>query len=375
MRVVHSPPTQKAAPSSVARSDKHHGTHGTVSPSAISSGKRRAGDEFLRHPQVAGGGCFPQPHSAPDISALVSLWGLDHAQGPINGDQMAAAIETGVGDKDGQAASGEFQMFADWASRNQGRLSPEARQVMDVYAKYARSAQARGMKGIPEGEFQQMVKEMRGVNDASVTAALAELDRAQGPVNGDQMAEAIRKGVADLDGKAATDEFKQFADWAKKNEGRLSPEARQVLGIYEKYAKAAQAQGQSGIPDGEFRKMTQEMNAVRDAGASRELFRLSMTPGRIGGLQMLHAIRRGVGDLDGKSATDEYQLFADWAKANTGKLSPAAQEVLGIYEKYAKAAQAQGQSGIALTDYRQMLREMIHAARPPMAFLARAIAG
>jgi hypothetical protein len=259
MRVAHSSPTPKTAPSSVARSDKKHGTQVTVSPSAISSGKKRAGDEFLQHSQVARGGCFPQPHSAPDVSALISLWGLDHAQGPINGDQMAAAIETGVGDKDGQAASGEFQMFSDWASRNQGRLSPEAKQVMDVYAKYARSAQARGMKGIPDGEFQQMVKEMRGVQDASATAALAELDQAQGPVNGDQMAEAIRKGVADADGKGATDEFKQFADWAKKNEARLSPEARQVLGLYEKYAKAAQAQGQSGIALTDYRQMLREM--------------------------------------------------------------------------------------------------------------------
>jgi hypothetical protein len=90
---------------------------------------------------------------------------------------------------------------------------------------------------------------------------------------------------------------------------------------------------------------------------------------------MLDAIRRGVGALDGKSATDEYQLFADWAKANKGKLTLAAREVMGIYEKYAKAAQAQGQSGIALTDYRQMLREMIRSARPPMTFLTRAIAG
>jgi hypothetical protein len=167
-------------------------------------------------------------------------------------------------------------MFADWASRNQRKLSPEARQIMDVYAKYARLAQARGMKGIPEGEFQQRVKEMRGVQDASATAALAELDEKQGPINGDQMAAVIRKGVADADGKGATDEFKQFADWAK---------------------------------------------------------------------------------------------------ANPAKLSPEAQKVMGLYEKYAKAAQAQGQSGIALTDYRQMLREMVHVARPPMAFLMRAIAG
>jgi DNA gyrase inhibitor GyrI len=220
-----------------------------------------------------------------------------------------------------------------------------------------------------------MVREMRNVKDVSATAALAELDKTQGPINGDQLAEAIRKGTEDADGKGATDEFKQFADWAKKNESRLSPEAKQVMAIYEKHAKAAQAQGQSGMARSDFDSMVKEMNNVKDAGATRELARLSATPGRVSGREMMNAIRRGVGDFDGKSATDEFKQFADWAKANPSKLSPAAKRVMDVYEKYAKAAQAQGQSGIALQDYRRMLREMSHAARPPLALLARSIAG
>ncbi|MBV4420678.1 hypothetical protein KM800_15395, partial [Clostridium tyrobutyricum] len=62
----------------------------------------------------------------------------------------------------------------------------------------------------------------------------------------------------------------------------------------------------------------------------------------------MDAIRRGVGDFDGKSATDEFKQFSDWAKKNPNKLSPAARRVMDVYEKYAKAAQAQGQSGISL---------------------------
>jgi hypothetical protein len=473
MRIANSNPALLNTLTSTTRGEARPGTLGTVS-SAVTSGPRLAGDAFVKPSMLGGrGGCFPGPQQLPDVSALIAVWGLENTQGPINGDQMAAAIEAGVEDKDGQAASSEFQMFSDWAQRNQGKLSPEAKEVMGIYEKYARSAQARGMSGIPDGEFRQMVQEMRDVKDASATAALAELDQAQGPINGDQMAEAIRKGTEDADGKGATDEFKQFADWAKKNEHRLSPEAKEVMAIYEKHAKAAQAQGQSGIPHGDFREMVKEMDGVqdasataalaeldkapgmingdqmaeairkgtedadgkgatdefkqfadwakknehrlspeakevmgiyekhakaaqaqgqsgipdsgfrqmvremrnvKDASASRELARLSMTPGRVGGRQMMDAIRRGVGDFDGKSATDEFKMFADWAKKNSNKLSPAAKRVMDVYEKYAKAAQAQGQSGISLPDYRRMLREMSQAARPPMNLLARAIA-
>ncbi len=299
-----------------------------------------------------------------DLSTTAALAGLDKLKGPINGDQMAAAIKKGVQDLDGKGATDEFKQFADWAKQNESKLSPEAKQVMAVYEKYAKAAQAKGQSGIDTRDFKKMVAEMNAVKDASATAALAELDKAKAPINGDQMAEAIEKGVQDLDGKAATDEFKQFADWAKKNQAKLSPEAKQVLGIYEKYAKGAQAKGQSGIEVGDFKKMVAEMKAVKDASATAALAGLDKAKGPINGDQMAAAIKKGVGDLDGKSASDEFKQFADWAAKNQSKLSPEAKQVMAVYEKYAKAAQAKGQSGIDAAEYKKMISEMHAASRP-----------
>ncbi len=203
-----------------------------------------------------------------DVGASKELAKLDAHKGPINGDQLAAAIERGTRDLDGKAASDEFKQFADWAKKNQSRLSPEAKQVMDIYEKYAKAAQAKGQAGIAPADYKKMVSEMKGVQDAGVARELAKLDSHKGPVSGDQLTSAIDRGVRDPDNKAATDEFKQFADWAKKHPAKLSPEAKQVMDIYEKYAKAAQAKGQSGIDPAEYKKMVSEMRSASRPGNS-----------------------------------------------------------------------------------------------------------
>jgi hypothetical protein len=163
------------------------------------------------------------------------------------------------------------------------------------------------------------------------------------------LAAAIRKGTEDADGKGATDEYRQFADWAQKNESQLSPEARQVLDIYKKHSEAAQAQGQSGMLDSDFRQMVKEMDEVRDDSVAQALVKLSRTPLEVSGRQMLRAIRKGVGDLDGKSATDEFKQFADWTRESGKKLSPKAKRVMAVYEKYAKAARPPPPTRLART--------------------------
>ena len=55
-------------------------------------------------------------------------------------------------------------------------------------------------------------------------------------------------------------EFKDIQKFAKENSQLFSPQAKQTLAIYEKYAKAAQGKGQTGIPIGEFAKMQTEMS-------------------------------------------------------------------------------------------------------------------
>ncbi|MBL8956245.1 MAG: hypothetical protein JNK82_36065, partial [Myxococcaceae bacterium] len=92
-----------------------------------------------------------------------------------------------------------------------------------------------------------------------------------------------------------------------------------------------------------------------DVSAANALNELSRLPPPISGEAMMLAIKRGVGDLDGKSTTSELQMFKDFAKKNADKLSPEAHTCVGIYEKYAQAA---GSGGIPQAEFGKMLGEM-----------------
>jgi hypothetical protein len=301
--------------------------------------------------------------ATPDMSARVELWSLDRSRGPVTGERMMDAIERGLGDFDGQGAAKEFQQFADWASKNASRMTPEAHQVLGLYAKHARRAQAKGEGDIALREFFKMLGEMKGVKgvkEGSVPAELARLEQTQGPISGDQMADAIRRGSKASEGPEAADEFHLFNDWASKNAHRMTPEARRMLETYGKVTGAAGA----GVPEAERSMTKQEVPQVRDLRTSMALLELSLQPGRVSGRDMLGAIRRSMGDMDGKSVTDEYKLIADWARANPAKLSPEAERVMDIYTRFNEAAQARGRSGISFSATQQMLREMREAAQP-----------
>ncbi len=299
----------------------------------------------------------------PDMSARVELWSLDRSRGPVTGERMMDAIERGLADFDGQGAAKAFQQFADWAGKNAGRMTPEAHQVLGLYAKHARKAQAKGESDIPLRDFFKMLGEMKGVKgvkEASVPAELARLEQLQGPISGDQMADAIRRGSQASGGPEAADEFHLFNDWANKNAHRMTPEARRML---ETYGKVTGAHG-TEVPAAEHSLTKQEIPQVRDLRTSMALLELSLKPGRVSGRDMLGAIRRSMGDMDGKSVTDEYKLIADWARANPAKLSPEAERVMDIYTRFNDAARARGRSGISFSATQQMLREMREAAQP-----------
>ncbi|HVE86595.1 MAG TPA: hypothetical protein VND93_27245, partial [Myxococcales bacterium] len=297
-----------------------------------------------------------------DVSARDAIKELDGKKGPISGEDMAKAIEKGTKDPDAQAAGKEFKQFADWAGKNQDKLSPEAKEVMKVYAKYASAAKAKGQTGIAPGEYTKMVAEMKkaGATDVSAASAIKELNGKPAPISGEDMAAAIEKGTKDTDGQAAGKEFKQFSDWAAKNQDKLSPEAKEVLKVYEGYAKAAQAKGQTGIPQADYDKMVGEMKKVgaTDASAAAAIKELDGKQAPISGEDMAKAIEKGTSDADNNAAGKEFKQFADWAAKNQDKLSPEAKEVLKVYEGYAKAAQAKGQTGIAQGDYDKMVGEM-----------------
>lgn len=196
--------------------------------------------------------------------------------------------------------------------------------------------------------------------DASVAAATAKLDQQPGPISGEDMAKAIKEGTQDLDNSSAGREYRQFSDWATKNQDKLSPEAQEVMKVYTKYANTAQAQGQTGMPQATFDKMCAEMNKVgaTDVSAQKAIDGLSKGDGKISGEDMTRAIEQGTKDLDAHSAGAEHDQFAKFAKQNPDRLSPEAKQVMDIYNKYASAAKANGQTGINPADYQKMLGEM-----------------
>jgi Holliday junction resolvasome RuvABC DNA-binding subunit len=295
-----------------------------------------------------------------DVSAKNALAELDKKTGTISGEDLAAAIDKGTQDADGQAAGKEFAAFEKWAKANESRLSPEAKEVMDLYRKAAADAKAKGQTGIPQDEMKALLEKMKNVGDSSAKAAISELDKKTGTISGDDLAAAIDKGTQDADGQAAGKEFEAFEKWAKANESRLSPEAKEVMDLYRKAAAEAKAKGQTGIPEDQMKALLAKMKDVGDVSAKQALAQLDQkaAAGTVSGDDLLKAIKQGTADLDGQAAGKEFAEFEKWAKANEGKLSPEAKEVMGIYKKYVDEAKAKGQTGISEADSKKMFREM-----------------
>jgi hypothetical protein len=309
--------------------------------------QQRVGDAFTS--SVAGRGCWTPPSNnwqPKDLGAMVEMNKLNQTSGSIGAEQFTDSIERAIGDMDGQAASGEYRAVSDWAANNRERLTPEARQVMDIYSKYAAMSQARGESGIPQADYNKMISEMRDVGDASAKAALARLDNKTfgGTVSGQDMARAIRTGTADNDGQAGGAELKEFEKWAAKNESRLSPEAKEVLDVYRKHAKAAQAQGRTGLTGAETAAMNREMRQVGagDVSARKATEALDKQNGPISGEDLTQAIREGISDTDGHSTTSELREFEKWAAKNESRLTPEAKKVLQTYQDAAHKAGPRG---------------------------------
>lgn len=306
---------------------------------------------FPGGPTKPGGGCW----TPLDLSALVELNKLDQTKGPIGAEQLADAIKNGTADLDGQAASGEYRAFAEWAQKNAGRLTPEAKQVMDIYSKYAAQAQARGETGITQADSQKMFAEMAKVGDQGAKRALAKLDKLPSPVSGRDLARAIESGVKDKDGNTKA-ELDAFRDWAKKNESKLSPEAKDVLKAFEKHAGKALAHGGKDLSAREWTDLKKEFRDINtgDVSARKALEKLDKEHGPISGEDLLDAIKEGVSDTDGHSTTSELREFQNWARKNQDRLTPEAKQVLATYEKFAKKA---GRDGLTQGEFDSMLKE------------------
>ena len=285
-------------------------------------------------------------------------------QGEISGDQMQKAIVDGTKDLDSQAAGNEYKDFKQYADKNWSRMSPDAREKFRVYEKTAKSNQAKGKTGIPQGEYNKMVGDMKsaGYNDKTAGKAIEGLKDKKGPITGDDMQKAIVDGTKDLDSQAAGKEYKDFKKFYNENQDRMTPEAKAKFGVYEKYAKNAQKNGKTGIKQSDYNKMVGEMKtagyADKGAGKAIEDLKAKNPNGTITGDQMQQTIVDGTKDLDNQAAGKEYKDFKKFATENWDRMSPDAREKFRVYEKTAKNAQKNGQTGIKKSDYDKMVKDM-----------------
>jgi len=297
-----------------------------------------------------------------DASAGKAIEGLKSKKGQISGNDMQKAIVDATKDLDAQAAGKEYADLKKYATENWNKLSPDAKEKFRTYEKYVKAAKCKGQTGIKSADYKKMVNEMRcaGYQDASAGKAIEGLKSKKGQISGNDMQKAIVDATKDLDAQAAGKEYADLKKYATENWNKLSPDAKQKFRTYEKYAKAAQAQGKTGINKCDYYKMVNEMktSGYQDASAGKAIECLKNKKGQISGNDMQKAIVDATKDLDAQAAGKEYADLKKYATENWDKLSPDAREKFRTYEKYAKAAQAKGKTGINSCDYKQMVQEM-----------------
>ncbi len=343
-----------------------------------------------------------RPPDAGATAAMKDLAKNNAGKGSISGQELAAAITAGTKDLDNQAAGSEFAVIKKFVDANGPKLSPEAKKVFDVYKKQVELANANGQTGIDTRSYAKMTAAMNqaakpAAADVTSGQAMAELLKSNpkdGSITGKEFTDAVVKGTNDRDAQAAGKEFKDIAKFVRENDKKLSPEAKKAFAVYEKAAKEAQANGQTGIADADYNKMVREMAKAGapapapkpevkpavitapvipskiDAGAAKALDALGAAnpgPGSISGKEMAATIKAATEDLDGQAAGSEFKQIADFVKKNEGKLSPEAKQAFGVYEKAAKAARAKGETGIPTPIFNEMLKAMEAAGQPKYA--------
>jgi hypothetical protein len=337
--------------------------------------------------------------TGPIDSGATSVLAALPTTGVITGDQMADTLRHATEDLDNSAAGLEHTDIMEWADKNRDRLSPEAKAMLDIYDKAALRSMGEGRTGIPQDRWDQMMKDVDalrpkagdGTTDVSAQAAMDELEKktqhlglvydghhlvaSDGMISGDQLEQAIENGTADLDSQAAGLEFETIRKWVSAHADKLSPDAQKVMEIYERYARAAQAAGRTGIPQEDWNKMIAEMKSVHpgaepastrsysDEGAGQAIEGLSKR-GLVSGSSLINAIDLGTSDEDAQAAGREFDDFRKWARDNADRLTGDAKKVMEIYESHARKAQQAGSTGIPSDDYKLMLTEMRAAVAP-----------
>jgi LysM repeat protein len=105
----------------------------------------------------------PGPHDASAQAALRTL--AQQGGSSFDAGELARTIDVGTADADGQAAGREYADFAQWAQTNASHLTAGAKQVMSIYARVARQAQAAHQSGLTAAQRTNMFAEMKQVSE------------------------------------------------------------------------------------------------------------------------------------------------------------------------------------------------------------------
>lgn len=301
------------------------------------------------------------------------------AQNPqkITAEMMQKLIVDATQDVDGQAAGKEYDDLKKFVMQSWGKLTPAAKQVWQIYERCVYDARAKGQTGIDVRDYEKMKKDMAKVRedggqetkykDAGAGKAIEDL-KAQNPqkITPEMLQKLIVAATQDLDNQAAGKEYEDLKKFVTENESKLTPEAKQVWQVYEKYVQAAKAKGQTGIEQSEYDKMVQEMRKTgrkdryQDEGAGKAIDQLKReNHQQISGQRLAILIWTAIADTDNQAAGKEYQDLKKFVMENWDKLTPEAKTKWQVYERFVYDAQSKGQTGLSPQEYGKLIRQLI----------------
>ncbi len=212
-----------------------------------------------------------------DASAGAAIKKLEgqNPNGPISGDQMLSLILEATQDMDNQAASKEYEDLSKFVQKNYARLSPEAKEIWELYQRNVQQSQAEGNPGIPTDRFDRMIRDMTKIQqrnqdasgkyeDPSAGDAIESLQARvpNGPISGNEMRRLVLDAIKDYDSQSTSTEFSDLERFVSSNKDRLSPEAKQIWEIYSQAVQNARARGEQGIQEGDYQEMIARMRDV-----------------------------------------------------------------------------------------------------------------
>ncbi len=304
----------------------------------------------------------PQTPNYEDKTAGAAIEGLKTKPQPYSGKDVEKAIIDATKDLDSQAAGKEYRDLNKFVTQNWDKLSPDAKAKWRVYNQAAQKAQCQGKTGIPVGDYNKMVADMKkaGYQDASAGQAVESLHSANKPISGDDFQKAIIDGTKDLDAQAAGKEYADLKKFVDAHGDQLSPEAKAKWEVYEDCAKKFQAKGKTGIPVSDYNKMVADMKVAgyQDKSSGAAIEGLKAGPKPVSADAMEKAILDGTSDLDSQAAGKEYADLSKYVNENWESLSGGAKAKWRTYERYAESAQRRGHTGIPASEYAAMKSEL-----------------